>query len=75
MSIENPTLQLRWSEDGGQTWGNWIEQSIGKMGEYNKLVQFQRLGQGRNRVFQLRCTDPVDINLMGAILDLEPGAY
>lgn len=33
-----PQVEMRTSRDGGQTWGNWLPASLGRQGEYRKIV-------------------------------------
>lgn len=74
----NPQAMLDWSNDGGHTWSNEIWGSIGEatgqIGQFKKRVVFNRLGSARDRVFRLKITDPVKVNIIGAYLDLEAGA-
>lgn len=37
-------MNLSWSDDGGYTWSNTIECSLGKIGEYGRRVTWTRLG-------------------------------
>ena len=37
-------MNLSWSDDGGFTWSNKIECSLGKIGEYGRRVTWTRLG-------------------------------
>jgi len=60
----DPEIQLRWSDDGGRKFGNWHEMSIGKIGEYNLRVKINRLGTSRDRVYHLRCAEPVRFNVL-----------
>jgi len=67
----NPTVSLRWSDDGGHTWGNYHNRSMGRIGEFNKRVIWRRLGMTqklRDRVYEISGTDPVKISIMGAEL-------
>ena len=59
-------VQLRYSNDGGLNWSNWQMRSLGKTGEFKKRVVWHRLGQARDRVWQVRCTDDVTFNIIGA---------
>jgi hypothetical protein len=71
----NPQVNLRWSDDGGHTWGNYHARSIGKIGEYGKRVIWRRLGMTeklRDRVYEISGTDPVKIAIMGAELSVTP---
>ena len=65
----DPQLILRWSDDGGRTWGNDHQVSAGKIGEYSQRAVWRRLGRARDRVFELVCTDPVPWRIINAYLD------
>lgn len=65
-----PTVILQWSNDGGHTWGNEHQTSLGAMGKYKNRAKWRRLGIGRDRVFRVIVTDPVHVTWMGAELDL-----
>lgn len=64
-----PLLQLNWSDDNGHTWSDTRLISLGKKGEYRKRVIARRLGSGRDRVFRLRCSEPVKIVIIEGILE------
>jgi len=72
---EDPKVMLRWSDDGGHTWSNEHEATVGKIGQYYKRVFFRRLGMTlklRDRVYELSMTDPVSTAIMGAELLISP---
>jgi hypothetical protein len=54
-----PQAMLRWSDDGGRTWGNehWV--SAGAMGQFKTRARWNKLGRARDRVWELTCSDPV----------------
>lgn len=62
----DPELRLRWSDDRGASWGNYVTASLGKTGEYLTSIQYQRLGYARDRVFELSWSVPVRTALNGA---------
>jgi PKD repeat protein len=62
-------VMLRWSNDGGKTWGNEHWRGAGKTGEYNKRLIWRRLGVARRRVFEVVVTDPIPWRIMGAYID------
>jgi hypothetical protein len=68
----DPTVQLSWSDDGGNTFGPELPRSLGKQGAYGNRTYWQRLGVGRNRVFQLSMTDPVPRAWLSVTLDPDP---
>ncbi|MFX8627485.1 hypothetical protein ABTM53_15215, partial [Acinetobacter baumannii] len=61
-----PIVMLDWSDDHGQTWSFDRQESLGKVGEWNKRLIFRRLGQAFNRVFRLRLTDASRLIILGA---------
>ncbi len=70
-----PTVNLRWSDDGGVTFGNWIKENLGKIGEYQERVVFRMLGQSVNRVYDLEITSDVrriliDCDVVGEVGDV-----
>lgn len=67
----DPLIMLRWSDDGGHTWSNYHQATIGKIGQFFFRVFYRRLGMTlklRDRVYELSGTDPVKIAIMGAEL-------
>ncbi len=69
----NPRYALRISRDGGFTWGNPIYATAGKIGEYMSRVKWQRLGRGRDIVFEITCDEDVNVVMLGAYLDMKTG--
>lgn len=62
----DPKISLRYSDDRGASWSNPIEQTIGKSGQYLTSIQWNRLGMGRDRVFELFWALPCKTALNGA---------
>ena len=75
----NPQIMMSYSNDGGHTWSNeaWtsLGQSIGGIGEFNKRVKWNRLGSARDRVYKVAVSDPVNVVMIEAELELEAGDY
>jgi hypothetical protein len=65
----DPLLSLRWSDDG-RTWSNEITKPIGRLGEYDKRVIFNRLGAARNRVYEIAVDAPIKKVVLGATLEV-----
>ncbi|MGS4874367.1 packaged DNA stabilization protein [Acinetobacter nosocomialis] len=59
-------VMLDWSDDHGQTWSFDRQDTLGKIGQWNKRLIFRRLGQAFNRVFRLRLTDSSRLVILGA---------
>lgn len=66
----DPKAVLTWSNDGGHTWSNDHEASMGKQGEYKKRIIWRRLGYARDRVFRVMISDPVKKVLIGQYAEL-----
>lgn len=71
---ENPQAMLRWSNDGGSTFGNEHWTSIGRIGKYKNRARWRRMGQARDRVFEVTTTDPVYRTIISADLVVSPGS-
>lgn len=63
-----PVMTLKWSNDGGHTWSDGIDRDCGQGGEYTKRVFWRRLGQARDRVYEISVTDPADWKIVDAYL-------
>jgi len=70
---EDPQVMLRLSRDGGQTWGEPMLMSAGRLGVYTQRVIARRLGHARDVVFEITVSDPVAWSIVQAWLDVEPG--
>jgi hypothetical protein len=64
----NPQAMLRWSNDAGQSFGNEHWASIGKAGRTKDRAIWRRLGQAWDRVYEVRFSDPVKRDIIGATL-------
>jgi hypothetical protein len=67
-SGDTPQVSLRTSKNGGKTWSNELIRSIGKVGEFDKRVIWNRVGGGRKVVYEVTITDPVKRNIVGAFV-------
>lgn len=67
---QDPQVMLRWSDDGGQSWGNEHWTSIGQMGDTKHRAIWRRLGSSRDRVYEARISDPVRRDVAGASLQI-----
>jgi hypothetical protein len=66
----NPILRMRYSDNAGQTWSNWLAAEVGGQGEYFRRVNYDQLGSGRNRVFELELSDAVNLTIIGAYAEI-----
>lgn len=61
-----PILMLRWSDDGGHRWSQLVAMRMGRIGETAHMAELGRLGEGRDRVFEISISDPVKRVILGA---------
>ncbi|MBV8683783.1 MAG: hypothetical protein JO111_12990, partial [Caulobacteraceae bacterium] len=59
----SPVVEMRYSDDQGETFGPWRSALLGARGRYRNRALWQRLGLMRapGRLVQVRCSDPVDV--------------
>lgn len=69
----DPVVFLRWSDDGGHTWSNSHEKSLGLQGQYRHRIIYRQLGRSRDRIYELSMSDPVRANVIAGYLDAESG--
>lgn len=70
----DPSFILRWSNDGGFTFGNDHLVKIGKAGKYKNRAIKRRMGWARDRVYEVVVTDPVYRTVVSANLNASVGA-
>lgn len=63
----NVTLEL--SNDGGHTFGPRLLRSLGAVGRWMQRVRWMMLGTAHDRVFRIRCSDPVPFNIHAVAID------
>jgi hypothetical protein len=70
----NPEWRLTVSDDGGRTWSRLVRpRSAGALGEYLTRLRWLKMGQSRERMIRLECTDPVRRNIVGVYIDAGQG--
>ncbi len=68
-----PVCSLRLSNDGGLTWGPYLNLSMGTTGQYEKMVEWYHLGRSRDRVFEFSFCEPIDWVGVEAYIEARPG--
>lgn len=69
----DPQLMLRYSNDGGKTFGTQRNRTLGKIGEWDTRIRWNRCGSARDRVFEVAVSDPVPARLLNAYLTVRAG--
>jgi len=67
-SVQSPRMILKWSDDGGKTFGNEKFLAMGQIGQYRNRSIAYNLGYSRDRIYDLRVIDAVNRDLIGATL-------
>jgi len=60
-----PNIEMRYSDNGGETWSSWTPRSLGAIGEFNKPPTWHRLGRAKDRVWQWRVTEDCKCAVIG----------
>lgn len=71
--MPEPQIMLRWSNDGGYTWGNELWRSLGAQGQYSLKVDWHRLGMARTRVYEIRVSDAARVSIIDDDLEVAAG--
>ena len=67
----DPQMRLRWSDDDGSYWSRELWRSAGKIGDTGRVCEWRMLGQSRQRVYELRCSDPVPMRWTDAWVEVQ----
>lgn len=70
-----PVVMLSVSTDGGRTFFDLGWRSIGQTGRFRTEIEWQNLGEGRTFVARTTFTEPCDVAIFGARLELETGSF
>lgn len=68
-----PEIRLRYSDTKGASWSQSLPTTIGFRGDYKAIARWFRLGQARDRVFELSWSADVKTALNGAYLEAAMG--
>lgn len=70
----NPICSLRISNDGGQTWGSYLDMPMGTTGAYEQVMDWLHLGRSKDRVFEWSSSADIDFVLVEAYLESFTGS-
>jgi hypothetical protein len=65
------TIQLRYTNDGGNNYSDWRNLDCGETGDHLKPLIARRLGMTRHRIWETMDTSPVAQDVYGASVFLE----
>lgn len=66
----DPQITLRYSNNGGHTWSQFLNRSSGKLGEYAEHIIWNRLGLGSEWIFELTFNDPIKFSIIDAAVTI-----
>jgi hypothetical protein len=66
-------MDMRWSDNGGHSWNDYQTRDCGLSGEFSTRVRWLRLGRARDRVYEIRVSDPIGWRVIDAYLRFAPG--
>jgi hypothetical protein len=66
-----PSVSLRWSNDGGVSYGPFFSRDMGRAGDFNKRIYWVRCGMGRDRVWEISGTSPVKTAIVQAAMNAD----
>lgn len=69
----DPQIMMRYSNDGGYSFSNELVRSMGKRGEYAERIYWNRLGSGREWLFEFRISSPIPFALISAFAQVNGG--
>jgi hypothetical protein len=72
----SPEIMLSFSDDGGRTWVNLPNRSLGAIGQYRQRVAWHGLGScasQHGRVYRAAVSDPVRVTVVDTILSARGG--
>lgn len=67
----SPVMYFNQSRDGGRTWTEARETSMGLIGDYTRRAYWTMCGTARQCIPRFRVTDPIKTILLGATADIE----
>lgn len=75
--VADPKVEISWSLDGGESWGNPVIRRLGGPGvtyTYPSVLSCG-LSRGQGVRFRLRVSDPVHVGLSGGVVEAEQRAF
>lgn len=62
------------TKDGGHTFGNIKERSLGELGDWTKRVRVNRMGEFRTCSIRIRVSSPIKATCLGAVSQITPAS-
>jgi len=68
---DEPEVMLRFSDDGGRTFGTEMRGTVGQLGQFLWKVEWFALGRFDSRILAISTSDPVHICIYSAVAEVE----
>ena len=65
-----PQVMLRYSNDGSHTWSNTLYRDMGRVGQYNHKITWNRLGSAEEWVMEFSIQEPIDFSIIKASVEV-----
>lgn len=65
------TIEIRYSDDGGNNWRDWRVIDAGDTGDFVKEMAVRRLGMTRHRIWEIRDTSDRPAEILAASIQAE----
>jgi len=72
---ENPRIMIEYSIDGGDSWATGTWAKVGRQGQTNIKVKWDRMLQFDDLIIRLSTSDPVYYSLQSASIDLRLAGF
>jgi hypothetical protein len=75
--VAEPRVEISWSLDGGESWGNPVLRGLGGPGKTKShpYILNSGLSRGQGVRYRLLVSDPVHVGLNGGVIDVQQRAY
>lgn len=69
----DPTVSMDWSDDGGFTWSEGLQMTVGRQGRTGHQATVNRIGMARDFTVRVYSNDPTVVCLVNAFLGIDVG--
>jgi hypothetical protein len=71
----DPQIMMSASTDGGRSWSNRESVGLGRLGEYTAKAIWYHMSVFSDLTIRIQMTDPVNLSLHAAAIDVEEAGY
>ncbi|CAB4120951.1 hypothetical protein UFOVP1_50 [uncultured Caudovirales phage] len=74
LTITNPMISMRYSNDSGYTWSSFLPRTLGNTGQYGTRITWNCLGSAHEWLFEFTISDPIDFSILDGVADVNVGS-